>query len=39
MAGATMKDGIEISIREGVPEVQEMLDTTEQENGRNLYYL
>jgi Fe/S biogenesis protein NfuA len=38
MAGATLKDGIETSIRKGVPEVQEILDVTEHANGRNPYY-
>ena len=38
MAGATLKDGIEVSIRKSVPEVQEVLDVTEHANGRNPFY-
>jgi Fe/S biogenesis protein NfuA len=38
MAGATMKDGIETSIRKSVPEVQEVLDVTEHATGRNPFY-
>jgi Fe/S biogenesis protein NfuA len=38
MAGATMKDGIETSIRESVPEVQEVRDVTKHANGRNPHF-
>jgi len=38
MAGATMKEGIEKSIRESVPEVQEVWDVTKHANGRNPYF-
>jgi Fe/S biogenesis protein NfuA len=38
MAGATLKDGIEISIRQSVPEVQEVRDVTEHANGRHPYF-
>jgi Fe/S biogenesis protein NfuA len=38
MAGATMKDGIETSLRESVPEVQEVRDVTKHANGRNPYH-
>jgi Fe/S biogenesis protein NfuA len=38
LAGATMKDGIETSIRERVPEVREVRDVTEHANGRNPYF-
>jgi Fe/S biogenesis protein NfuA len=38
MAGATMKDGIETSLRESVPEVREVRDVTKHANGRNPYF-
>lgn len=38
MAAATLKDGIETSIRQGVPEVQEVRDVTAHANGRNPYF-
>ena len=38
MAGATMKDGIEASIRKSVPEVQKVQDVTEHANGRNPFF-
>lgn len=38
MADATLKNGIERSIRESVPEVQEVRDVTEHANGRNPYF-
>ena len=38
MAGATMKDGIETTIRQSVPEVQEVRDVTQHANGRNPFY-
>jgi Fe/S biogenesis protein NfuA len=38
MADATLKNGIEKSIRESVPEVQEVRDVTEHANGRNPYF-
>lgn len=38
MADATLKNGIETSIRERVPEVQEVRDVTEHANGRNPYF-
>lgn len=38
MAGATMKDGIETSIRGSVPEVREVRDVTKHANGRNPYF-
>lgn len=38
MAGATMKDGIETSLRKSVPEIQEVRDVTEHMNGRNPYF-
>lgn len=37
-AGATLKDGIEASIRQSVPEVQEVRDVTRHAQGRNPYY-
>lgn len=38
MAGATLKDGIETSIRQSVPEVLEVRDVTTHANGRNPYF-
>lgn len=38
MAGATLKDGIETSIRRGVREVVEVRDVTHHANGMNPYY-
>lgn len=38
MADATLKNGIEKSIRESVPEVQEVRDVTEHARGRNPYF-
>lgn len=38
MADATLKNGIEKSIRESVPEVRELRDVTEHANGRNPYF-
>jgi Fe-S cluster biogenesis protein NfuA len=35
MAGATLKNSIETSIRRSIPEVQEVRDITEHANGRN----
>lgn len=38
MAGATLKEGIEVSIRESVPEVREVRDVTRHANGMNPFY-
>ena len=38
MADVTMKNGIEKSIRESVPEVKELRDVTEHANGTNPYF-
>lgn len=38
MASATLKDGVETSIRQSVPEVQEVRDVTRHANGRNPYF-
>jgi Fe/S biogenesis protein NfuA len=38
MADSTMKQGIEASIRQGVPEVREVRDVTNHANGRNPYF-
>lgn len=38
MAATTLKDGIETSIRQSVPEVQEVRDVTKHANGRNPYF-
>ncbi len=38
MASVTLKQGVERAIREQVPEVQEILDTTDHAAGKNPYY-
>jgi Fe-S cluster biogenesis protein NfuA len=38
MADVTLKQGIEVEIRSAVPEVGEILDTTDHAAGRNPYY-
>jgi len=38
MVGVTLKYGVERSIREEVPEIGEILDTTDHASGRNPYY-
>jgi Fe/S biogenesis protein NfuA len=38
MADVTLKQGIEVEIRAAVPEVGEILDTTDHAAGRNPYY-
>ncbi|HEY5649281.1 MAG TPA: NifU family protein [Nitrospiria bacterium] len=38
MAAVTLKNGIEKAIRENVPEVGDILDTTDHASGRNPYY-
>ena len=38
MANVTLKQGIEVAIKEGVPEVQEVVDTTDHASGTNPYF-
>lgn len=38
MATATLKQGVEVAIRAAVPEVGDILDTTDHAAGRNPYY-
>jgi Fe/S biogenesis protein NfuA len=38
MINVTLKYGVERTIREEVPEVGEILDTTDHASGRNPYY-
>lgn len=38
MAGVTLRQGVEVAIRAAVPEVGEILDTTDHAAGRNPYY-
>jgi Fe/S biogenesis protein NfuA len=38
MADVTLKQGIEVAIKEAVPEIEEILDVTEHADGRNPYY-
>ena len=38
MASVTLKQGIEVSVREAVPEIQEVIDVTDHAEGTNPYY-
>ncbi|MBI2951831.1 NifU family protein [bacterium] len=38
MVDVTLKQGIEVMIKEAVPEIQEVLDVTDHASGRNPYY-
>jgi Fe/S biogenesis protein NfuA len=38
MADVTLKQGIEVMIKEAVPEIEEILDVTEHADGENPYY-
>ena len=38
MAKVTMKEGVEVVIKEAVPEIEQVLDITEHANGTNPYY-
>ena len=38
MVDVTLKQGIEVRIREVVPEIREIIDTTDHAQGRNPYY-
>ncbi|MSS73548.1 MAG: iron-sulfur cluster assembly accessory protein [Candidatus Latescibacteria bacterium] len=38
MADVTLKQGIEVMIKEAAPEIQEVLDVTDHASGRNPYY-
>jgi Fe/S biogenesis protein NfuA len=38
MADITLKQGIEVAIKEAVPEIAEIYDVTEHANGKNPYY-
>ncbi|MEE2658727.1 MAG: NifU family protein [Candidatus Latescibacterota bacterium] len=38
MADVTLKQGIEVMLKEEVPEIDEVLDTTDHANGKNPYY-
>ena len=38
MVDVTLKQGIEVMIREAVPEIREIVDTTDHAGGRNPYY-
>lgn len=38
MADVTLKQGIEVAIRKAVPEIEEVLDTTDHGSGDNPYY-
>ena len=38
MADVTLKQGVERSIREAIPEVGAIMDTTDHASGRNPYY-
>jgi Fe/S biogenesis protein NfuA len=38
MADVTLKQGIEVSIKEQIPEIREVIDTTDHAGGTNPYY-
>jgi Fe/S biogenesis protein NfuA len=38
MADVTLKEGIEVAIRNAVPEIEQVLDTTDHASGTNPYY-
>ena len=38
MVDVTLKQGIEVRVREAVPEIREIIDTTDHAEGRNPYY-
>lgn len=38
MASVTLKQGIEVMIKEAVPEIEEVLDVTDHADGKNPYY-
>ena len=38
MADVTLKEGIEVAIKEAVPEITQVLDVTEHADGANPYY-
>ncbi len=38
MADVTLKQGIEVRIREAVPEISQIIDTTDHAGGKNPYY-
>ena len=38
MADVTLKQGIEVMIKEAIPEIEEVIDVTDHANGRNPYY-
>ena len=38
MADVTLKQGIEVMIKEAVPEIEEIYDVTDHANGKNPYY-
>ena len=38
MANVTLKGGVEVMIKESIPEIQEVLDVTDHADGRNPYF-
>ena len=38
MADVTLKQGIEVMIKEAIPEIEEVFDVTDHANGKNPYY-
>lgn len=38
MANVTMKEGVEVILKEAVPEIKQVLDTTDHADGKNPYY-
>ena len=38
MAGVTLKQGIEVAVKEALPEIEELVDVTDHQSGENPYY-
>ena len=38
MAGVTLKQGIEVAVKEALPEIEELVDVTDHQSGDNPYY-
>ena len=38
MANVTLKQGIEVAVKEQLPEIDELIDITDHQSGENPYY-
>ena len=38
MAGVTLKQGIEVAVKEALPEIEELVDVTDHQSGENPYF-